>query len=369
MAEGSPGLVDRVKARIQALRERYRFLDHLIAMNEHYSTVQGSVLAGAVTYFGFLSFFPILALGFAVVGYVSIAYPGAKDSLTTAIEQVLPGIVSANGGGHTISLRDIESSKQAAGIVGFLGLLYSGLGWLSGLRTALQDAFRVPRYRQGNFVVGKLTDLLVLLILGAVMIVSVGIAGAVKGWAGTILGWVGLDSSPLGEPLIWAVGVVLGLAASTVLFFVMYKLLGRPTLPAKPLLQGAFLGAFGFEVLKLLVVNVLGKVGGSALAPLAIAITLVVWINYFSRLVFYGASWAMTSRTGDVRPRPLDRSEAAVAVADLADPKSRLPVGTVGAVAAATDEDRPHGRFDAGSVMLGAVAGAVAAALWGRSSR
>jgi hypothetical protein len=85
--------------------------------------------------------------------------------------------------------------------------------------------------------------------------------------------------------------------------------------------------------------------------------------------VFYGASWAMTASTGDARPRPLDRSEAAVAVADLADPKSRLPVGAVSAVAAGTVDGEPRGRFDAGSAMLGAVAGAVAATLWGRSSR
>jgi membrane protein len=366
MAEGSPGLVDKVKARIKVLRQRYRLLDHVIETNEHYGSVQGSVLAGAVTYFGFLSFFPILALGFSVVGYISFAYPDAKDSLTTAIEQVLPGIVSADGAGHTISLQDIESSKRAAGIVGFLGLLYTGLGWVSGLRTALQGAFRVPRYWQGSFIVGKLTDVLVLAILGAVMIMSVGITGAVKGWAGTILGWVGLDTSPVGAPLIWSIEILLGLATGTLLLFVMFKVLGRPTLPAKPLVYGALLGAVGFELLKLLAVNILGSVGGSALAPLAIAITLIVWINYFSRLVLYGASWAMTSSTGDIRPRPLDRSEAAVAVADLADPKSRLPVS---AVATATGDVSPRGRFDAGSAMLGAVAGAVMASVWGRSSR
>ncbi len=365
MAEESQGFADRVKARIQTLRERHPMLDHLLKMNTHYGNVQGSVLAGAVTYFGFLSFFPILAIGFAVVGYVSIAYPGAKDSLVTAIQQVLPGIVSAHGGSGTISISDIERAKAAAGIIGFVGLLYSGLGWLSGLRTALQDTFRVPRYRQGNFIVGKLTDLLVLGILGVVMIVSVGLAGAVKGWAGTILGWVGLDGSPIGKPLIWAVGIVLGLAASTLLFFVMYKLLGRPTLPAKPLLQGAFLGAFGFELLKLVVVNVLGGVGGSPFAPLAIAITLIVWINYFSRLVLYGASWAMTSTlSGATSTSRVDLSEAAVAVADRADARARLPV----LPGLATAEAVPQGRFDAGSALFGAVAGAVVAALWGRSA-
>ena len=57
----------------------------------------------------------------------------------------------------------------------------------------------------------------------------------------------------------------------------------------------ALLGAIGFELLKIIVVSILGGVGGSAFAPLAIAVTLLIWINYFSRLVFIGASWAVTS--------------------------------------------------------------------------
>jgi membrane protein len=363
MAEDSQGRVGTIKARLQALRQRYRFVDHLLLMNDHYNDVQGGVLAGAVTYFGFLSFFPILSLGFAVVGYIGSRFPGAQDSLTTALEQVLPGIVSAHGTGNTISLDDIENSKQITGIIGFFGLLYAGLGWLSGLRVALQESFRVPKYQQGNFILGKATDLLMLAILGVVMIVSVGIAGFVQGWAGTILHWLGLDDTFIGKPLIVAVGVVLGLAASTLLFFVMYKLLGRPMLPILPLIQGAFLGAVGFEILKFLVVNVIGHVGGSTFAQLAVAVTLVVWINYFSRLVFYGASWAMTARRPGHAPGPLDQSEAAVAVADLADAKSRLPVGQLATTAAAPG----RATFDAGSALLGAVAGAVAAAVWGRS--
>jgi membrane protein len=145
----------------------------------------------------------------------------------------------------------------------------------------------------------------------------------------------------------------------------MYKLLGRPTLPVKPLLQGAFLGAFGFELLKLIVVNVLGGVGGSAFAPLAIAITLIVWINYFSRLVLYGASWAMTSSlAGATTTSRVDLSEAAVAVADRADARARLPV----LPGLATAETAQRGRFDAGSALFGAIAGAVVAAVWGRSA-
>ena len=353
LSSDAKDLADDAKGRFARLRRRFPLLDHLVRMQEHYTHVEGNVLAGAVTYFGFLSFFPILALAFSVVGYVSIAYPDARDSLVTAIEQVFPGIVSASGKPGTISLKDIENAKAAAGIIGFLVLLYSGLGWVSGLRTGLQDAFIVPPSRQDNFVVGKLIDLMVLATIGVVMIVSVGISGLVKGLAGSIVDAIGPDTLAIATPLVWLVGTLLGLAASTALFLVMYKLLAKPDLPPRAILHGAIFGGIAFELLKFVVVNVLGSVGGSAFAPLAIAITLIVWINYCSRLVMYGASFAMTSGLSrEAVARRTDASEAAVVAADLAPMNARIPLSE--------GERTPAGRFDAGSAIVGAAAGAVA---------
>lgn len=56
--------------------------DHLVRMVEHFGSVKGNLQAGAVTYFAFLSFFPILALAFFVIGYVAKVYPEAQGNLT-----------------------------------------------------------------------------------------------------------------------------------------------------------------------------------------------------------------------------------------------------------------------------------------------
>lgn len=365
MAEDKPDKATGIKARLQAARDRFPFLDHLINMVEHYNKVEGNVLAGAATYFGFLSFFPILALAFAVVGYVSVYYTDAQDNLVMAIEQIFPGIVSQDDQAGKISLSQIEDSKQTAGIIGFLVVLYSGLNWISGLRTALQNAFEIPSERKGNFFVGKGIDLMALAVIGVILIMSVGIAGVVQGLSGTILAWVGLEGTLIGPPLIWVVAVVLGIASSTVLFFVMYKLLGRPNITTKAILQGAFFGATGFEALKFIAVKVLDGVGGSDFAPLAIAVTLVVWINYFSRLVVFGASWAMTSpHAHEAVTRRSDASLAAVAKADVADEEAR--VTPAAAMALRDGHGGPVGRFDAGSAAFGAAAALVVAALFGR---
>jgi membrane protein len=349
-----------LKERLASLRRRFPFVDHVLRMNELYTRIEGNQLAGAVTYFGFLSFFPILAIAFSVVGFVSQAYPQADDWLVTAIEQLFPGIVSSTGEPGTISLQDIESAKVAAGVIGFAVLLYSGLGWLSSLRAACQDAFEMPRSRKPNFVLGKATDLLTLAVIGVVMILSVGISGAVRGLADTILSWVQLDDTRIGPVLLWTLGVALGLAAGTLLFWVIFWLLANPDLPTRPLWQGALFAAIAFELLQIIVVSVIGGVGGTAFAPLAISITLVVWINYCSRLVLYGATWAMTSwHTVAGRARRSAASEASVVIAELAPANARIPVGRQAAAVSS--------RFDLGSAIVGAAAAAVAAIVLNRS--
>ena len=129
-------------------------------------------------------------------------------------------------------------------------LLYAGLGWVSGLRLAMETTFELPKPEKRNFVVGKAIDFGALVLIGVFLVASVGVAGTISGAAGDILELVNLDETALGEPLLWVVGVLLGLAASTVLFFVIYQILGHPPLPKKALWAGALFGAIGFELLE-----------------------------------------------------------------------------------------------------------------------
>ncbi len=84
-------MVDRVKERLRAARHRHPFLDHLIRAYDRNSEVLGGQLAGSVTYFGFLSFFPVLALAFFAIGWISEVYPAARGDLVDLLEQLLPG--------------------------------------------------------------------------------------------------------------------------------------------------------------------------------------------------------------------------------------------------------------------------------------
>lgn len=319
-------LIDRAKARVAALRARSPLADHAFRMQEHFGEVKGSQQAGGVTYFGFLSVFPVLALAFFAVGYVAKVFPDAQDALLRAIEEVLPGLVG--NGVNEVPLEDIQQSAGAVGLIGLAGVLYAGLGWLSSLQTALIVVFEMPDRLQPNFIFGKVRDLVSLVVLGVVLMLSVTLSGVLTRMSEEILDLVGLGSG-LGW-LVTLIALAFGLAASALLFFLMFRILARPALPDRALWAGACLGAIGFEVLKQLSGLLLtGTRGQPAFQAFGIALILLVWINYFSRVVLYAAAWAHTA----VHPGAGAASPAAVAIAaavsssDAAAPAAAAPVG------------------------------------------
>jgi membrane protein len=262
-------------------------------MVQHYGNVKGSLQAGAVTYFAFLSFFPIMAIAFFTVGWAAHVYPEAKADLLQAIEDLLPELIGNRDG--QLSLETIEDSAGTVGLIGLAGLLYAGLGWLSAMRDALLVMFETPRREQPGFVTGKLRDLVSLALIGVVLVVSVAVSGVVSAYSREVLDWIGLGAEL--SPLLKIVTVLIGLGANMVLFYVLFRLLVEPDLPARALWSGALLGAVGFEGLKRLSSLLLTATKSSpGVQAFGVALILLVWINYFSRLVMYAAAWAQTAR-------------------------------------------------------------------------
>lgn len=284
-------LVSAARERLAEVRHRRPVVDRVVRMVEHYGSVDGNALAAAVTYFAFLSFFPILALAFAIFGQVAKVYDGAEDTLVDAANSVLPGLV---GGRSGVSLETLQAAAPGIFSVGILLTLYSGLGWLSGMRQALVAVFEEPPRERPGFVAGKLRDILALLSLGSVLIVSVAVSGVATKLLTPILD--ALSLGPVAGVLLWILAVVLGLAANALLFFAFFRLLAAPEVPTRSLWSGAILGAVAFELLKQLSTYLLEATASSeAFQAFGIALILLVWINYFSRVVVYAASWAHTS--------------------------------------------------------------------------
>ena len=318
-----------IMERLEALRARWPWLDHLLRMLGHYGTVNGNGQAGAVTYFGFLSVFPILALAVFVVGLLARVYPDIQGQMVAEIDRLLPGVVG--NGANEIDLDTMGEFSGLAGLIGLAGVLYSGLSWISALRLALEAMFVVPVRERPGFVPGKLRDLMTLALIGLILIVSVVLSSAVTSFSGLILTWVGIDESALLPQILLSVlGHVLAVAASTVLLLAMFGLLLDDShVPRSAMVQGALLGAVGFEVLKAAANLLLGQTKSQpAFQTFGVALILVVWIYYFSRLVMYAAAWAYTAPAARAqRAAEALRVPGAAQAADpgLPDPAAGVP--------------------------------------------
>jgi membrane protein len=317
-------LKQKVTDKVDEVRLRRPFVDHVIRMVQHYGAVKGNLQAGAVTYFAFLSFFPILALSFAVIGWVANVYPQAQQNLLDAIDQVLPNLVGEGQG--QVPLSSIQNAAGAAAGIGLVAVLYSGLGWLSSLREALTVVFEETKDEVPGFLTGKLRDLTVMATIGVVLIVSVVVSAVVTSLSDQVLDWVGLGSG-FGW-LLQLLGIAVGLLANMVLFFLFFKLLADPALPSRSMWSGALLGAVLFEVLKQASRFLLQATANSpAFQAFGIALILVVWINYFSRVVMYAAAWAYTSpEAREIRDRE-EAEEAARIAATRVDLKKTPEAG------------------------------------------
>ncbi|HEY4315040.1 MAG TPA: YihY/virulence factor BrkB family protein [Actinomycetes bacterium] len=285
-------LLDAGKARLRRARARRPVVDHAVQALQRHNEVAGAQVAASITYYGFLSFFPLVALTFAVVGYLSVIYPDAKDNVTAAIEAAFPGLLGTGPG--QINIDDIVNARKGAGVIGILGLLYAGLGWVDALRTGLRRIFGTERLRL-PLVRKKTGDALVLVLLGAALLASVAVSTLATDATQYALGHVGLDGSFAASAVLKVVAVLVALGVDMMMLAILFSRLPGADVSWHQVRSGALLGAVGFELLKLVGTFLIVRTTSNPLyATFGVLVGLLVWINLVSRVLTYAASWAAT---------------------------------------------------------------------------
>jgi membrane protein len=300
---------------VDRARSSSALLDHTMAMLEHYGRVNGGGQAGAVTYYAFLAFFPIMALSFAAVGLIANVFPDAQENLVTLVNSLLEGLIGDGPG--QVPLSAFQDNAGKVGLLGLLGFLYAGLGWMSSMRNALQMMFEKAPDERPNFFYGKARDLTTLAIVGLMLLFAFGLTSAVSSYSDEIVEGLGFDPDAAIPTLALQVGgALLALLVTSSLLMLLYHFLARPRVAYRALREGALLAAGGFVVLKLIADRLIALTHGQpAFTVFGFSLVLLVLINYFSRVVMYGAAWAFTSQrpvdlnVGEVLVGPHDRSQ------------------------------------------------------------
>jgi membrane protein len=285
--------IGRLRAAARRVCESRPVGVHLLAAWARFADADGGRQAAAVTYFGFLSFFPVVALAFAVLGFVVEWYPQVYGDLTDGISRALPGLVGDRPG--QVNVSQIADARAGAGVIGLAGLAWAGTGWIDALRQALRRMWGHGPTDDSNLLVRRLRDLVLLAAVGGAMLVSVGLSAVATIAGGRV---VGLGSSD-NAAVQWLVrGGALGFAVlgSTVLFAVMFVGMSGTHIPSGALRRGAVLAAVGYEVLKVCASVLLGHtVRNPVYATFSVAVGLLVWINLVTRMTLFAAAWTATT--------------------------------------------------------------------------
>ncbi len=282
-----PGAVDQI-------RERAEWIDHLMRMQERYSSMGGNQYSAGITYFSVTSIFPILMLVVAAVSVVLANNPEVLEDVQNQISESVDGEL-----GNTINEILVTAIDQRGAVAGLgaITALWSGLGWMNNLRYGVSKMWKVDPTHAGNFVVKKLTDLVGLVGLLIALIVAFGITAlGASGLTQSLLDLLGLGDIPGIQWLTWGVAVLVGVFANFLVMAWLVFYLPRTKVPKRSGLQAALIGAIGFEVIKqfgsLFFSNALSNPAGATFGPI---IGLLVVLYLIWRLLLYVSAWAATT--------------------------------------------------------------------------
>ena len=278
-------------ARLRALRRRWAWFDHLARAGGRYQRTQGDLMAAGVTYFAFLGLFPVLLLVASIIGLVLSGNALLQLQLFSAIRDAFPGTL-----GRQLA-RQLDGAIDGAGFLGLIavaGFLYAGLRTMDKLRIGMERIWK-GHVDEPDVLRDNLQDLVALVALGAVGLASLGLTGGVTQATSWVLNLLGLADEPGYGVLTWVLGIGLAIAADTVVFLWLLRVVPSVSHPLRRLLPGALFGSAGLEVLKLIGGFYLSLISDSVTASaFGGAVGLLVWINLVARFSFFTAAWTAT---------------------------------------------------------------------------
>lgn len=288
------GTTRSVLGRVDAFQRRHPVVAFPLAVVYKFFDDRGPHLAALISYYGFVSLFPLLLLFTSVLGFVLQGNEQLRQQVLDAALSNFP------------LLRDqLESSVgqfRGSGValaVGVVGTLYGGLGAMQAAQAAFNRIYAVPRFAQPNPLWSRVRSLLLVVALGLGALVSTGLSAIVPLIGGAV---------PATGPLLPLAAYVIAFVVDTGVFLVAFQTLTARRLSWRNVLLGAVTAALLWELLQTLGVAYLrssvGPGSSSVYGIFGVVLGLLVWI-YLQAMVVVVAAEINTVRHRRLYPRAL----------------------------------------------------------------
>jgi membrane protein len=296
--------VRAIRERIDAVAAWWRATRPARAL-ARFGAAGGGLLTGGIAYATLFSVFAALTLGWTVFAAVLGGHDELRAQVLDTLGTSLPGLVASDDDPGLIQPDQLRLSAgvSVAGAVAVVALLISAVSAASALRTAVRAMLGAQD--RPNLVVGKLHELAGLAGIALAVLVSAVLTLTLTTITDRLAAWSGHPQ--WAGPTVHVLGVLVALVVDAATFVLVVRVLAGQKPPWPDLLGGAAIAGVGLGVLRLLGTSV---VSGSlrsnpVLAPFAVVVVLLAWVNLMARIVLTAAAWTANPPLPDeVAPPP-----------------------------------------------------------------
>ena len=297
------GILDR-------LRARFGWFDHIIRAYQRFDDQNGGFFAAGLSYYTIFALFPLLMVGFAVVGFALSRRPELLSQIDNHIRAAVPSQL----GQELIELMNSAIRARASvGVIGLATAAWAGLSWMSHLRQALTEMWWEQQPDSRGYVRTKLSDLLAIVLTFLVILATLGLSALSHAAPmEAVLRLLGIPEYSVFAVIFQVVSILVSLLVSWLLFTWMIARLPRGSVSLVESMRAGLIAAIGFELFKqvggIFLQKVLGSPAGAAFGPV---LGLMVFAYVTAYLVLFSAAWAATA-SEDPRAKPVEPPAPAI---------------------------------------------------------
>jgi len=251
-----------------------------------------NLTAASMAYYAVLSFFPLLLLLVAVLGFTLQLSVGARDAQDQLL-RVLAENTSPLLADHVRSvLAGIQAKASTSGPLGLAVLLLAAIGIFTQLDIAMNRIWETSPRRGRPFLrsvretlVHRLRAFLILMALGLLLFLAMvadAVAAAMRSWVADLYGGA----------LLWAgARLAASLVVNSLLLMLIYKLLPKTHVQWRAAARGGVLAAVLWEIgRQTLGLMLLGK-KYTAYGVVGSVMAVMLWIYLASCVFFFAAEY------------------------------------------------------------------------------
>ena len=263
---------EQVVRPIDRFQQSHKAAGFVFGVIKKFGDDRGGALSALITFYGFLSIFPLLLVAVTVLGFALSGNPHLEHQVKTSFLGEIPLV------GQQLQDQNGLSGSGLGLVIGLLGLLYGSLGASQAIQFAINEAWDVPNKHRPNFFVRLARGLTFYTVLGTGVV-----ATTVLSSLGAIVG---------SSQLAGVVGLAAALAVNIGLFLVVFRLLGPKHLTWRHHIAGAVIAGLGWQVLQSVAQRLVQhnlKNTQPLYGQFAIALGLISFLSIASQLTMYSA--------------------------------------------------------------------------------